>query len=142
MRIHPLLKAFGTHIIFSYLESEHDIEVLVRGFKAALRVAHSEPFSSYVDKSDPDPFFDYNGHIGKSDKELRETVRSRMETVFHPTSTARMAPLAEGGVVDYDLKVYGIEGLRVADASIFPTVPSGHTVCAISLHFFRILTCK
>ncbi len=41
---------------------------------------------------------------------------------------ARMAPRAEGGVVDPALRVYGVQGLRVVDASVFPTIVSGHTV--------------
>ncbi|KIJ25281.1 hypothetical protein M422DRAFT_133867, partial [Sphaerobolus stellatus SS14] len=46
---------------------------------------------------------------------------------YHPTSTCRMAPLEEEGVVNPDLKVYGLENVRVADASIFPSIVAGHT---------------
>lgn len=55
-------------------------------------------------------------------------MRERVETLYHPTSTCRMAPLEEGGVVDAKLRVYGVSGLRVCDASIFPEIISGHTV--------------
>ena len=48
--------------------------------------------------------------------------------MYHPTSTCRMAPIDQGGVVDSKLKVYGVDGLRVCDASIFPSIVSGHTV--------------
>ena len=48
-------------------------------------------------------------------------------TIFHPTSTCRMGPAGQNTVVDDKLKVHGLEGLRVADASIFPTMPSGNT---------------
>lgn len=64
----------------------------------------------------------------KTDAELEAIVRDRVETLYHPTSTCRMAPLADGGVVDSKLRIYGVKGLRVCDASIFPQIVSGHTV--------------
>ena len=60
-------------------------------------------------------------------------MRERVETVYHPASTCRMAPREEGGVVGSDLRVYGVQGLRVCDASVFPWIVSGHTVrCFLS----------
>jgi choline dehydrogenase len=44
-----------------------------------------------------------------------------VNTLYHPTSTARMARREDGGVVDEELRVYGVRGLRVVDASVFPT---------------------
>lgn len=64
----------------------------------------------------------------KTDQELEEVVRERVETLYHPTSTCRMASLQDGGVVDSKLRVHGIRGLRVCDASVFPSIVSGHTV--------------
>jgi len=64
----------------------------------------------------------------KTDAEMAAIVRERVETVYHPTSTCRMAPLEDGGVVDSQLRVYGISNLRICDASIFPSIVSGHTV--------------
>ena len=46
---------------------------------------------------------------------------------YHPTCTARMAPLQDGGVVDPYLRVYGVQGLRIVDASVEPEIVSGHT---------------
>ena len=63
----------------------------------------------------------------QSDEDMLEDVRSRCSTVFHPVSTCRMGPDQTENVVDHRLKVYGIEGLRIVDASIFPTVTSGNT---------------
>ena len=62
----------------------------------------------------------------ESDEELLEWVRNNAETTYHPVGTCRMGsdPLA---VVDRELRVHGIEGLRVADASIMPTLTSGNT---------------
>ncbi|KAJ7285268.1 hypothetical protein C8J57DRAFT_1671770 [Mycena rebaudengoi] len=69
-------------------------------------------------------------HAAKTDEEVWELVKERVETVYHPTSTCRMAPAEENGVVDSKLRVYGIKGLRVCDASIFPWIVSGHTAGA------------
>jgi choline dehydrogenase len=61
-----------------------------------------------------------------SDADLDAFIRSDVSTTFHYSSTCRMAPEAEGGVVDDELRVYGVEGLRIADASIFPWIPAAH----------------
>lgn len=66
----------------------------------------------------------------KSHAELEALIRERVETLYHPACTARMAPREDGGVIDPFLRVYGVEGLRVCDASVFPTITSGHTVSA------------
>jgi choline dehydrogenase len=61
------------------------------------------------------------------DASLLEDFRQRCGTVYHPCGTARMAPRTQGGVVDERLRVYGVDALRVADASIFPNVTSANT---------------
>ena len=105
------------------------MDVLVRGLKLILKIARTEPLNSVLDHSETDAALDHA--LEKADEAtLEKEVRKRVETLYHPTSTARMAPLADGGVVDYHLRVYGIENLRVADASIFPTIMGGHTVSA------------
>ena len=63
-----------------------------------------------------------------SDKELERLIRERVQTLYHPACSARMAPLEDGGVVDPYLRVHGIPNLRIVDASIFPSIVSGHTV--------------
>lgn len=62
----------------------------------------------------------------QTDKQLIDYIRAQAQSMYHPVGTCRMGrdPLA---VVDERLRVHGIEGLRVADASIMPTVPSGNT---------------
>ena len=62
-----------------------------------------------------------------SDSEIIADFRERGNTVYHPCGTCRMAPENQGGVVDASLKVYGVEGLRIADASIFPNITSANT---------------
>ncbi|KDQ13529.1 hypothetical protein BOTBODRAFT_33538 [Botryobasidium botryosum FD-172 SS1] len=106
-----------------YLSTQHDIDVLVRGLKLALRIIRTEPFASLIDDSVP---LDQELY-GFSDKQLAEVVRERITTLYHPACTARMAPLAKGGVVDPYLRVHGIPNLRIVDASIMPNIVSGHT---------------
>ncbi|MEC8566735.1 MAG: GMC oxidoreductase, partial [Pseudomonadota bacterium] len=62
----------------------------------------------------------------QSDDEIREILRQRVDTVYHPVGSCKMG-VDEMAVVDPELKVYGIEGLRVVDASIMPTVVNGNT---------------
>lgn len=63
-----------------------------------------------------------------SDEQVEAYIREKVQTLYHPACTARMAPLEDGGVVDPFLRVHGIRGLRIADASVFPEINAGHTV--------------
>ncbi|EEY23918.1 choline dehydrogenase [Verticillium alfalfae VaMs.102] len=65
-----------------------------------------------------------------TDAEIDKFVKKRIRSTLHATSTCRMAKEEEGGVVGQDLKVHGFRNLRVADASVFPRLPSAHTVAA------------
>ncbi|KAK7033397.1 L-sorbose 1-dehydrogenase [Favolaschia claudopus] len=114
----------------NYLQSPDDLEKLTRGFRLLLNIAHAKAMDAYLDHDNKDPELDHATTHMKTDDELRELVRERVETVYHPASTCRMAPREKGGVVDSRLRVYGIQGLRVCDASIFPWIVSGHTAGA------------
>ncbi|PPQ95742.1 hypothetical protein CVT26_015868 [Gymnopilus dilepis] len=114
----------------NYLDSADDVEKLKRGLKLIAKIGKQEPLVSRLDLNDPSPLLD-SKIDQKSDKELEDVVRERVETLYHPTSTCRMAPLEDGGVVDSKLRVYGVRGLRVCDASIFPEIISGHTAGAV-----------
>lgn len=65
--------------------------------------------------------------VSMSDEEMLENFRSRASTVFHPTCTCRMGTDPSNSVLDSSLRVHGITGLRVADASAFPNITSGNT---------------
>ena len=65
-----------------------------------------------------------------SDADLIQDFRKRSGTVYHPVSTCRMGPDASGAVVDPRLRVHGLEGLRIVDASIFPGNITGNTNAA------------
>ncbi|KAF9477187.1 alcohol oxidase [Pholiota conissans] len=113
----------------NYLSAPEDVARLIRGIRLIHKISKHDPLPARLDLQDPSPILD-NGMDKKTDKELEEIVRERVETLYHPASTCRMAPLEDGGVVDSKLRVYGVKGLRVCDASIFPEIVSGHTAAA------------
>jgi len=65
--------------------------------------------------------------LAMSDEAILEDFRARAATVYHPVGTCRMGADPRESVVDRRLRVHGLEGLRVADASVFPTVTSANT---------------
>ena len=97
-----------------------------------LRIAQTAPLSEHLDATFLRSDLDHGSHL-KSSAEIEDLVRERVETVYHPTTTLRMSPNPKEGVVDSKLRVWGIKGLRVCDASIFPWIPSGHTVSVFLL---------
>ena len=66
------------------------------------------------------------GPAAGTDEELLEAARNISQTIYHPTSTCKMGS-DPGAVVDDRLRVHGVDGLRVVDASIMPTIVSGNT---------------
>ncbi|KAJ7649976.1 hypothetical protein FB45DRAFT_6397 [Roridomyces roridus] len=110
----------------NFLKSPDDLEKLARGFRLLLNIAHAKAMDGFLDHNDRHEELDHSTYK-MTHEEIRDIVRDRVETVYHPTSTCRMAPEAEEGVVDAKLRVYGIKGLRICDASVFPFIISGHT---------------
>ncbi|KAF6749486.1 choline dehydrogenase, partial [Ephemerocybe angulata] len=117
----------------NYLSTDEDLQKLVRGVRIMLKIAQTEPLASHLDATFLRPDLDHNTHT-KTHKEIEDLVKDRVETVYHPTTTCKMGVNDEegekGGVVDHQLKVFGIKGLRICDASIFPWIISGHTAGA------------
>lgn len=107
-------------IRYNYLATENDRRVMVDGLKWIRRIAAAPPLRDYV----IDEF--YPGPKVQSDEEWLAFCRESGETVFHPTSTCSM-----GKVVDGKLRVNGLAGLRVIDASVMPAVPSGNINAAV-----------
>ena len=106
-----------------YLSSAFDRDVVVAGLKLLRRIMTRPAMTRYVaEERKPGPQM-------TSDADLLEFARSSGTTVFHPTSTCRMGQ-DERAVVDEWLRVRGVGGLRVVDASIMPTVVSGNTNAA------------
>ncbi len=111
-------------IRYNYLSTENDRRVMVEGLKIARRIAAAAPLSGYIVKEE------FPGAAVQTDDELLAVVRETGETVFHPTSSCRMGT-DERSVVDSHLRVRGLQGLRVIDASIMPAVVSGNTNAAV-----------
>ena len=109
------------HIHARYLTSETDRQCMVEGVKLAHRLAATTALGRYIEA----PYAPPPG-AAQDDAALLEYVRRNSGTIYHPTSTCRMGEDA-GAVVDTQLRVNGVGGLRVADASIMPTVVSGNT---------------
>ena len=72
------------------------------------------------------PLRNLNVPKSEGDQDLDDFIRANVKSTFHYSSSCRMAPEDEGGVVDDMLRVHGISGLRIADASVFPTIPATH----------------
>ena len=106
-----------------YLSASADRDVMVAGMQLLRRVMGQPAVARYiVEELVPGPKI-------TSDADLLEFARQKGTTVFHPTSTCRMGSDVKA-VVDERLRVHGFQGLRVADASIMPTVVSGNTNAA------------
>ncbi|HMB77213.1 MAG TPA: choline dehydrogenase [Kiloniellaceae bacterium] len=103
-----------------YLSARVDQETAIAGMKLSRAIAKTKAFSRYV-VCEHTP-----GPGASSDEELLEAARNISQTIYHPTSTCKMGQDAMA-VVDDRLRVHGIKGLRVADASIMPTIVSGNT---------------
>ena len=107
-------------IRFNFFSHPKDMETTVAGFKLLRRIVGSREMEHYAGQEfSPGPAF-------SSDAEIESWIRGNAETGFHPIGTCRMGQGSDA-VVDERLCVHGIQGLRVADASIFPTMPSGNT---------------
>jgi choline dehydrogenase len=96
------------------------METLVRGVKIAREVAHTAPLARYRG-TEISP-----GEEAISDDAIRANIRVRANTIFHPVGTCKMG-VDEHAVVDPELRVRGLHGLRVVDASIMPTIVGGNT---------------
>lgn len=109
----------------NYLSAENDRTVLLAGLKLARKLMRTDPMLPYFDGEV------YPGDDIQTDEEILNTARERGTTTFHMIGTCRMGPTHDPtAVVDNQLRVHGIEGLRVADASIMPTMPAANTNAA------------
>jgi choline dehydrogenase len=100
--------------------SGQDEQTLLHGLRLARRVLGQEPLAQFVD----DELLP--GASARSDADLRAHLRARSQTLYHPVGTCSMGS-NPSTVVDTELRVRGLDRLRVADASVMPRLPSGHT---------------
>ena len=106
------------------LSAPEDLPPLINGMRLVRRIFASPAFAKYrAEESSP-------GSEVQSDAELGAYIRAQAYTVHHPVSTCRMGNDA-GAVLDPQLRVAGLDGLRVADASVFPSIIGGNTNAAV-----------
>ncbi|HXW41764.1 MAG TPA: GMC oxidoreductase, partial [Xanthobacteraceae bacterium] len=103
-----------------FLSDRRDLETLIRGAKITREIMLTEPMAKYCDREM------YGVTDGMSDAQWEDHIRSRADTIYHPVGTCRMGADAMA-VVDPELRVRGLTGLRVVDASIMPTLIGGNT---------------
>lgn len=104
-----------------YLSTEADRRMMIEGCRLIRRIAAARPLAEVIAREiTPGP-------ATTSDEALLALARNDSWTVFHQCGTCRMGTDPAADVVDPRLRVFGVEGLRVADASIFPEIPSGNT---------------
>jgi len=109
----PLLQAH-------YFADARDMQSMLEGVKLARSVAATAPLARYA-KRELLP-----GPAAKDDAALREHIARYAETLYHPVGTCKMGN-DTAAVVDSELRVHGVEGLRVVDASVMPTIVGGNT---------------
>jgi choline dehydrogenase len=109
---HPAIDA-------AYLEDQTDLDALLAGARRTIEITTQGAVAGFVVRP-------WNLPEDPSDDDLLEYVRAYAQTLYHPTSTCAMGT-GEDAVVDPELRVRGVQGLRVVDASVMPEVPRGNT---------------
>ncbi|MFO1321436.1 MAG: GMC family oxidoreductase N-terminal domain-containing protein [Burkholderiales bacterium] len=105
-----------------YLGHDEDRRIAVAGLRLARQILHTGPLARHLVNDEFPPA------SAQSDDELLDAARQRGGTAWHYMGTCKMGPATDAqAVVDAQLRVHGLDGLRVADASIMPTMPSGNT---------------
>ncbi|MGH8486738.1 MAG: GMC oxidoreductase, partial [Pseudomonas sp.] len=104
------------------LSHDDDVHTLLKGYRMARTILEQAPMAPFGLK-------DMYSQGLYADEQLIEVLRKRTDTIYHPVGTCKMGN-DEGAGVDSQLRVHGIEGLRVVDASIMPTLVGGNTNAA------------
>jgi choline dehydrogenase len=109
------------HIITNTLSQPDDVRSLIAGMRLAREIAARQPLKqTLVKELKP-------GSACVADEDLEADLRRRLMLIYHPVGTARMSDTHPEAVVDSQLRVHGLSGLRVVDASIMPTITGGNT---------------
>ncbi|CAH1107823.1 unnamed protein product [Psylliodes chrysocephalus] len=112
----------------NYFDDPFDIKTLVEGAKIAINISETHAFKKFGSRLHSIPFPNCRQFEFTSDEYWECHIRTISMTIYHPVGTCKMGPSWDHqAVVDPRLRVYGVGGLRVIDASIMPTIPSGNT---------------
>jgi choline dehydrogenase len=103
----------------NYLTAPSDIRIMLESAKLGRRIAATNPFAGLIEREE------FPGPKTDADDEMLDYIRGNGTTVYHPCGTNRMGTDSRS-VVDSELRVRGVQGLRVVDASVFPLVPSSN----------------
>lgn len=103
----------------NFLAEQEDMDVLMRGVKMTRDILAAPPMAGHSRK-------ELGTRDGMSDDELEQVIRNNADTVYHPVGTCKMGT-DDMAVVDPQLRVRGVDGLRVVDASVMPTLIGGNT---------------
>jgi choline dehydrogenase-like flavoprotein len=104
----------------NYLSHPYDLEAATNLAKYLRKIASTKPMSEvWTEEYEP-------GNAVQTDEDWRKYALANTLSIYHPVGTAALLPQNAGGVVDPALKVYGVKGLRVVDASVIPLLPSAH----------------
>jgi choline dehydrogenase-like flavoprotein len=122
--LHSADPAAKPRIITNALSADVDVESMVAGMRLAREIAAQAPLREIV-LAELKP-----GAAVVERDELEADLRRRLMLIYHPVGTARMSDTEPEAVVDSQLRVHGLEGLRVVDASIMPLIPRGNTNAA------------
>jgi choline dehydrogenase-like flavoprotein len=103
-----------------YLTDASDLATLIAGAKLSREIMKTPPLAAYEHKEL------WGIRDGMSDMDWERIIRARADTIYHPVGTCKMG-VDDLAVVDPECRVHGMQGLRVVDASVMPTVTSGNT---------------
>ncbi|KAJ8686459.1 hypothetical protein QAD02_022253 [Eretmocerus hayati] len=115
-------------IYANYLDDPEDVRIMVKGIRSAIEVSKTKAMQQFDSTLYDVPVPGCEGYTYDSDEYWECAVRTFTFTIYHHSGTCKMAPESDPtGVVDPRLRVKGVKGLRVADASIMPMIMTGHT---------------
>jgi choline dehydrogenase len=107
------------HIMHRYFADQEDLRRMEAGVALVMEMARQQALSAYCSQPEQVP-------TSGAERDMDSFIRRHAQTLYHPVGTCAMGP-SEEAVVDTELRVRGVEGLRVVDASVMPTVPRGNT---------------
>jgi choline dehydrogenase len=115
-------------IVANYLEEEQDVKTLIEGIRFAIRLSETKALKAYGIELDTSPVEGCEAYQYGSDDFWECAIRRNTGPENHQAGSCKMGPLRDPlAVVDHELRVHGVRGLRVIDASIMPKVTSGNT---------------